>query len=246
MTPEDAAPATAAAIEGLGGGFMLDGATYARGAEAGFSGLDFYVLGRGGVLGDVDADVVSAAFFFWNPDQVRAQWDIGRAVMSPAAGAALFAEVAHDYGDANIADHDGLGRLGDLLTKVVEAASPAGASVFAGWRGLTAPGTDRPKALVQHRVNALRELRGAHHGGAVLAAGLLPIEAVAFHGPGMAPIFGWDLEGMAEPETFAERWRAAEAGTDAAMARSLAALDGGELDDLVSLLNAVYQTWKAR
>ncbi|MCU0309743.1 MAG: hypothetical protein MUE36_02215 [Acidimicrobiales bacterium] len=246
MTPEDASRATADAIQELGGAFMTDGATYARGGEAGFSGIDFYVLGRGGVLGDVDADVVSAAFYFWNPDQIRTQWDSGRAVMSPAEGAALFAEVAADYGDAHIADHDGLGRLGELLTTVVDATSPAGASLFAGWRTHPTPGPDRPKALVQHQVNALRELRGAYHGGAVLAAGLHASEAVAFRSAFMAPIFGWDLEGMAEPATFEARWKVAEAGTDAAMARALSVLDADELDELVALLTAVHTTWKER
>ena len=246
MTPEDAARATATATEALGGGFMTDGATYARGGEAGFSGIDFYVLGRGGVLGDVDADVVSAAFCFWNPDQVRTQWDAGRAVMSPAEGAALFAEVAADYGDANIADHDGLVRLAEVLTKVVDSTSPSGAPLFAGWRTLPVPGPDRPKARIEHQVNALRELRGAYHAGAVLAAGLTAIEAVAFRSAFMAPIFGWDLEGVAEGATFEDRWKVAEAGTDAAMARALAVLDPGELDDFVTLLTAVHETWKAR
>ena len=32
---------------------MTDAATYARGAELGFEGMDFYVAGRGGALGDV-------------------------------------------------------------------------------------------------------------------------------------------------------------------------------------------------
>ena len=67
MQPQDAARATAQAVGALGGAFMLDGSTYARGAELGFSGLDFYVLGRGGALGDTHADVVAAAFCFWNP-----------------------------------------------------------------------------------------------------------------------------------------------------------------------------------
>lgn len=246
MTPDDAARATATAIQELGGGFMTDGATYTRGGEAGFSGVDFYVLGRGGVLGDVDADIVSAAFYFWNPDQVRAHWDAARAVMSPAEGAALFADVAHSYGETHIADHDGLVRLGDLLTTVIEAASPAGAPLFAGWRRHDVPGSDRPKARVQHQTNALRELRGAYHGGAVLAAGLLPVEAVAFRSAFMAPIFGWDLEGMAEPESFKERWKVAEAGTDAAVARPFSVLGEAELDEMVTLLTSVHETWKAR
>ena len=52
MTHVETAKAIARPIGDMGGAFMMDGATYARGAELGFSGIDFYVLGRGGVLGD--------------------------------------------------------------------------------------------------------------------------------------------------------------------------------------------------
>ena len=51
---------------------MTDPATYAYGAELGFDGMDFYVAGRGGALGDVPADVVTAAFIYFEPDVVRA------------------------------------------------------------------------------------------------------------------------------------------------------------------------------
>ena len=77
-----AATATAAPVSTVGSHFMLDGNTYKRGAELGFQGLDFYVAGRGGVLGDVDADVVSAAFTFFEPDSVRALWLQGTTVES--------------------------------------------------------------------------------------------------------------------------------------------------------------------
>jgi hypothetical protein len=71
------ATSTADAVSQVGRHFMLDGETYKRGAELGFEGLDFYIVGRGGVLGDVDADVVSAAFTFFEPGGVRALWDQG-------------------------------------------------------------------------------------------------------------------------------------------------------------------------
>ena len=54
MDPIKAAEASGPAIVGLPAGFMLDGATYVRGGELGFDGIDFYVVGRGGALGEVD------------------------------------------------------------------------------------------------------------------------------------------------------------------------------------------------
>lgn len=246
MTPHDAARATAQAIGDLGGGFMLDGATYAKGAELGFGGLDFYVLGRGGVLGDTSADVVAAGFVFWNPSTVAAQWAAGRAVMAPAEAAGHWATVCHAYAEANLPDVDGLADLADLAARVVDAASPAGASVFAGWRGLPVPAADRPKARVLHLVNALRELRAGLHGGAVLAAGLTPLDAVAYRSPGMAGIFGWDPEQLPDAASVKERWTLAEDGTDTAVARVLSVLDGTDLDRFTTTLTALHRAWRDR
>ena len=245
MNPVEAANATAQAIGDLGGAFMTDGATYARGGELGFSGIDFYVLGRGGVLGDTSADVVAAAFYVWSPDQTRTQWASARAVMEPAPAAAEWASLCHAYGEANLPDAEGLPRIAELATKMIDAASPAGAALFAGWRELPVPGIDRPKARVQHQLNALRELRGGLHGGAVLAAGLLPQEAVAFRAPFMAPIFGWDPETLPEGGTVKEQWKIAEAGTDAAMGRVFAALSDNELTEFTELITALQAAVQA-
>jgi hypothetical protein len=240
MTSEDAARATARAIGELGGAFMQDGQTYARGAEIGYSGIDFYVLGRGGVLGETQADVVAAAFVFWNPDQVAALWESGCAVQPPTAAAAEWVALCGAYGEAHLPDVDGLDRLIELTGKVVDAASPSAAPLFAGWRRQEAPGADRPKALAQYRLNALRELRGALHGGAVLAAGLTGQEALAFRAPQMAGIFGWDPENLPDAAAVKERWKTAEAGTNAAFGRALEALDDAERDEFVALVNATH------
>src|SRR6476620_9710155 len=101
MDALETAIATAPAVSNIGSHFMLDGATYAKGADLGFSGLDFYVTGRGGVLGDVDADVVSAAFCFFEPAGVRTLWDQGREVMPAAKAAAAFMDCCHAWGEAH-------------------------------------------------------------------------------------------------------------------------------------------------
>ncbi len=245
MQPQDAARASAHAVGGLGGAFMQDGSTYARGAELGFSGLDFYVLGRGGALGDPHPDVVAAAFCFWNPAEVRSQWEMARTVMSPEAAAAEWVSLCAAFGEATLPDIDGLDRLTELNERIVAAASPSGAAIFAGWRGLDAPGPDRPKAHAQYLLNALRELRGGLHAGAVLSAGLTGQEALAFRAPVMAPVFGWDPDTMPDGATVKERWKVAEAGTDAAFGLALTALDDTERAEWVELVNAVLAAKEA-
>ena len=245
MEPHDAARATASAIGELGGSFMADAPTYARGAELGFSGSDFYILGRGGVLGDTHPDVVSAAFFYWNPDHVRAQWDSARRVMDPSEAAVEWAAVCAAYGEAHLPDEGGLDRLAELCERVVDGASPSGAALFAGWRALDRPAADRPKARVQHLLNALRELRGALHGGAVLAAGLSGRDAMAFRAPQVAPMFGWDPEALPERAEVKERWKQAEAGTDRAFGLALAVLTDDERDELVEMLTTTHAAFRA-
>ena len=45
-------------IAGIGGAFYFDEATVYRGKALGLDGFRFYMLGRCGVLGDVEAEVV--------------------------------------------------------------------------------------------------------------------------------------------------------------------------------------------
>ena len=115
--------------------------------------------------------------------------------------------------------------LATLLGRVVAFAPVAGAPLFAGWRELPEP-TDEP-ALALHRLNALRELRGALHGAAVLTVGLAPIEAIVVRTPTMIPMAGW-TEVPEDASPFNERWALAEARTDRMFGRHLGVLDGDE------------------
>jgi hypothetical protein len=216
---------------------MLDGNTYAKGAGLWFGGLDFYERGRGGVLGEVDADVVAAAFAFFEPAHVRTQWEQGAAVMSAAEAATAWATMCHEWAEEHVADDVPCERIGALLEPVVAAARPACAAVFAGWRALPVP--DAPKAKAVHQMNGLRELRHGLHSAAVVAAGLTPHEALSLRSPGMAPLFGWPA--LAEVDGLQPRWDAAEAATDAAMGHAYDGLDDAGRDELVELLGALTE-----
>jgi hypothetical protein len=236
MDARDAAAATAAAVGAVGSHFMLDGATYQRGAELGFAGLDFYVCGRGGVLGDVDADVVAAAFGFLQPAHVRTLWDQGRAVMAPREAAQAWAGCCAAWAEAKVPDDLDADRLAQLLDPVVAAARPTCAAVFSGWRALEVP--PAPKSHVVHQMNALRELRHGLHVAAVVAAGLSPLEALSHNAPHMAPLFGWTE--LADTTHVGPRWEAAEEATTAAIAHAYDALEPAERDELVALVDQLH------
>ncbi len=180
------------AILRLGGGFMLSEEAKAKGKALGTGGWGMYMIGRAGVLGDVDVDVVRAALVFFPRERVAAGWERGRAVLAPDEGAKHYAEVCHEWGVSRLG---GLGseaneRLAELLERVVAAADVAALPLFAGWRAVPLP--EDPAARATQLCHVLREHRGGCHGVAVLASGLHPQEAVLVAGgPGNAAFFGW-------------------------------------------------------
>lgn len=231
------ATATAGPIGSIGGAFMLDGETYKRGAALGFQGIDFYVAGRAGVLGDVDADVVSAAFTFFEPNTIRTQWEQSRAVMARSQAATEFAGAGAAWAESHVPDDLDAARLAELAGKVVATARPACAPLFAGWRALDVPGA--PKAAAVHQVNVLRELRNGLHGAAVVSSGLTPHQAVSFRSPYMVAMFGWPE--AAEVDGVQPIWERAEEQTDLAMAHAFDDLDDAERSELAGLLAALHE-----
>jgi hypothetical protein len=241
MTPEQAAHESSEAISQFASAFMLDGATYGRGAELGFPGMTFYVGGRGGVLGPVHPDVVAAAMVFFNPQTVRDAWEVSVKVMDPHEAAVAFAECGHTWAQRLPDDLD-VDRLADLAGRIEAGASPAGAPLFAGWRAMAEP--DEPKARALHRMNVLRELQGNLHAAAVLAAGLEPLEAMSVRSPHMTKIFGWD-DNLPNPEQYQDRWEVAERSTAAMLAPAFAALDEDERAEFVILAHAAHAAMPA-
>jgi hypothetical protein len=238
MNPLEAATASGDAVNGLASHFMLDMATYARGGELGFDGLDFYVAGRGGALGEVDAAVVTAAFVFWNPDHVAASWDRSASVLSRAEAARAFAAAAHAWADEHLPSDGDLDRVAELAGRIADAASVAAAPLFAGWRTLPEP-TGSPAALALHRCNALRELRGALHGAAVVCQGIAPHDAVACRTPYMLGVFGWPEADGEATDDLQQAWDGAQAATERALAPAYAALDEAERTEFVDAINAL-------
>ncbi len=236
MDARTAAEKTAPAVSSIGSHFMLDGNTYKRGAELGFQGIDFYVTGRGGVLGDVDADVVAAGFTFFEPGHVRAMWEAGLQVMPAGRAAAEFAACCGSWAEDHVPDDLDAARLASLARTVASSARPACAPVFAGWRALPEPAS--PKAAAVHNMNVLRELRNGLHGAAVIAAGLSPLEALSIKTPGMAPLFGWPE--LADVSDLQRTWDGAEDTTTSAIAHAYEALSDTERGELVDLAGALH------
>ena len=223
----------------LGGRFMLDRATFARGTELGFTpGFEFYVLGRFGVLGPVPAAVVVASAVFINPAALATFWANALATAAPDKGAALFNEICQDYGRAHLGAVPDLDRFVVLAEKVVDGASMINAPIAAGWR--TLPRAVDTEGRAQQLLQILRELRMARHGVSIQVEGLTAIEAI-MAGPGgaaNAKMFGWP-EPYPEPAPVAPRRAAAETKTDQLSAVDFAVLTESERDEFVAALGRI-------
>ncbi|MFD4430450.1 hypothetical protein [Nocardia sp. NPDC058497] len=235
----------------LGGAFMLSREVRDFGDTVGVPGFHgTYTRGRGGVLGDVDADVVSAAFGFFEPGCIRAAWE---SVPLPAAdAAAAYLAACHDFGRRKLAGFDEADaeRLAELLARVVDAAPSAGLPLFAGWRAMPLPADGRA-ALVQVS-HVLRELRGGLHFIAVTANGLTPLQAILIagspmsDGPTHARLLGWSEPFEEVTDEMRARWDAAEALTDELIAPCFEVLDADERDELATLLTAAHRVMLVR
>ena len=220
----------------LGGAFMLDPDVLGPGKAAGYpGGFSYYVVGRGGVLGDVDASVVSSAFGFFAPGLVRSLWEAGLPVEGARAGADRYTEGCAAWGRGRLTGWSAAGRTAELLARVVDSADDSGMALFAGWRAQRRPADDIGRAYLL--IHVLRELRGGAHLIATLAAGLTPLESVLVNpssaGPEQAKRFGWS-EPFPDTAGRESAMAAAEATTNALMARHLAVLTDDELAELAT------------
>jgi hypothetical protein len=179
-------------LGGAGAAFYFNPDTLAKGKELGLKGMHFYMIGRGGVLGDVHSDVVASAFGYFHKDAVAGLWNSAKDVLAPRAAGALYAECCANVGRAKLADVEGLDGFIDAGEAVIAAVNPAGLSLFAGLaaelRVDDAPGHAIQVAAV------LRELRGSAHLNALVASGIVPEVAHAVKRPEMIEPFGWSAD----------------------------------------------------
>ena len=229
------ARAVAPLIGSLGGGFMISRQAKAFAVDHGLRGREAYVLGRGAVLGDVDADVVISAFGFWPADVIRPAWDGGRATLPVHEALPKYAEVSRDWGRFRFEGYADAGRLAELLRVVADGADVNAIALFAGWRAVELPADDEGR--LSQLLHVMREHRGGLHLVAVVASGLTPHQAVLTGpgGPDNARFFGYE-EPFEEVSHLIEVRAATEDLTDRLVAPVYDVLGHDERADLLALL----------
>lgn len=199
-------------IGALGSAFYFIPATLARGKELGFDGFRFYLLGRGGVLGDVEPAVITSAFGYFNGPLVEKLWNDARTKMAPREAGRVYMGCAQDFGRAKFAAVAGLAEFCASAEKVVAAVHPAGLPLFAGIAA--EPLAQDLPARAMQLIAVLREFRGSAHLIAVVASGLEPKAAHLMRRPEMAKAFGYPEDPFEATDADRAKHAAADALTD--------------------------------
>lgn len=176
-------------INVAGAAFYFHPDTLARGKALGLDGFRFYFLGRGGVLGDVEATVIASAFGYFHQDVVGKIWDSAREKLAPRDAATEYLECAAALGRKSLAEIDGLDAFNEAAETVTSAVDVSSLALFAGVIGHPLPEDTAGRAY--RNLVALRELRGSMHLLAIVASGLAPSVAHAIRRPNDVAAFGW-------------------------------------------------------
>jgi len=189
MTTQELIDTVCPKVRDLGWAYYFDAETVAVGEALGLDVFHFYVLGRGGVLGDVEPEVVASAFGYFNPTMVELLWNEGRAILAPREAARVYWSCAADLGRARFSELPGLDAYCEAAGAVNDAADSVALPLFAGFHaeGLV---EDLPGRAMQLTA-ILREFRGSAHLLAVRASGLDARTAHFVKRPGDAAMFGW-------------------------------------------------------
>jgi hypothetical protein len=243
LTAQEAISQVAPVIGDLGSKFMLDKKTMEAATELGYGHpFALYFLGRGGVLGNVDADVVAAAFAFFEPAMVRKMWDMARQTADADSAVKQYANLCGAYGEDHLAGVSGLERFNELAEKVIDAVDVTGLSLFAGWRKVSRPSNAAARAY--QNLHVMREWRGSAHICAVAATCMSPQEAIVTGagsqdaGLQTAQAFGWagdcgDVSGLAATR------QAVEDATTKMQVNAYSVLSPSELSEFVDLVKAI-------
>ncbi|MEO6123958.1 MAG: hypothetical protein ABIR32_09620 [Ilumatobacteraceae bacterium] len=241
MTNDELLATACPLIGTLGAAFYFAPATLGRGGELGLDFAQFYVMGRGGVLGDVEPVTVWSAFGYFNPAMVEGAWTAGKAIIAPREAAREHFACAAAHGRAHYGSVDGIEAFVAAAEAVVAAADPCGLSLFAAYSA--EPRADDAAGRAQQLLTVLREHRGSAHLIALRAAGVDSKTAHFVKRPNDVAMFGWSADDAPEI-TDATRTAMVEAEriTDTIVAPAFAVLDDARRQALVTGLNGIAAT----
>jgi hypothetical protein len=202
----------------------------------------FWIVGRGGVLGSCPTEVAVAAIAFVPADRVAPAWEHLPAGLTHFQVAEHYCSRIVAWGNDALAVFDParLERLDTLGRRIIDAAPASLGALFAGWRVMAQP--RQVEARVALTTHVLREMRGAAHIAAITALGLSPLDAILAStnapprtGPAYAEQMGF-VGPFRDPEEVRARRLEAESLTASALEPYFAVLSPSELADFGELV----------
>lgn len=241
MTPEQLSNHIAQEIQTLGMSFYFDPLTAERAKSHGLNVFEYYGLGRGGVLGDVDTQVVFEAFTFFDQRTIDFLWTGAKQKADPVMIAADYVEAAYAFADRTFGalDSEALARFGASVRQVVDALTPGRCPLVDGYKRYDAP--DAPVHAAYLGTILLRELRGGVHIEAVNEVGLAAHEAAYLQDASIYKLHGYSEENapVATPELEAMKREAEERTTDKE-AQCFAVLSNEELANIAEVAGLMF------
>ena len=238
MTPLELVRQACPIINDTGWAYYFTPETQAKGAELGLKGPMFYFAGRGGVLGDCDADVDTAAFGYFNPAVIRRAWESATAIRPAREIGRAHFECCADLGRQKLGGVANLAAFVEAADAVNRAAEPDGLALYAAFKAEPLASDLAGRAM--QLVAILREFRGSAHLIAVRASGLTTKQAHFSKRPNDVAMFGWTPEDAPVlNDDVAERMKAAEDLTDQIVLPAFSVLDDSGAQALLDGARAI-------
>ena len=212
MNASDLAEVTAGPVQVLGMSFYFDPLTGARAKANGLNIYEYYGLGRGGTIGDVDTDVIVEAFTFFHPRFFERLWTLAKEKADPVTVAADYVQAAYEFADRTFGAID-VSVLRDFAAaahKVAASVESGRHQLVDGYKQYDVP--TNPVHAAYLGCILMRELRGCVHIDAVNEVGLSALEACYLQDPMIFTLHGYVEEETPTmtPETAAKKVRAEE------------------------------------
>jgi hypothetical protein len=233
MTTDELLARACPVIRDNGWAYYFVPETEARGKELGLDLFQFYLLGRGGVLGDVEPLVVSSAFGYFNPAVVAQLWNSAKAVIAPRDAARAHFECCAELGRTRLSGLECLDSFCATAQAVHDAADPVGLALYSGFKA--EPLVEDLPGRAMQLMAVLREFRGSAHLVAIRASGLDAKTAHFIARPNDVAMFGWsedDPPAMGPAELQSKE--SAESLTDQLVRPAYAVLDDAGADALAA------------
>jgi len=240
MNNKELLDAVCPTINVVGSAYYFTPETMALGKELGLGGMEFYVQGRGGQMGNTDSAAVAAAFGYFSPALIKSVWDAACAKCDPLKAGTAHMQAAANLGRAKFTSLPGLDAFVAAMDKVNTAANPEGLGLYAAIR--TEPLASDAAGRAMQLLAVLRELRGSAHLVALRAAGIDGKKAHASKRPDMWKQFGYPEDEMPViDDAFLAQMAEAEKITDAIVEPAYAVLNDAERSALVAGVQAAKE-----